>query len=127
MFKFLEINLSPLFCIMRYGFSHSRVVYTVPSTLFLLLNEIHVNACSQKKIHPLLGLGPLGSWSHCFLHGFGLWAMLNFLGKLSPSSVVFSFFYLLGCFSLPQVFLAPAVREMHPMTCCLCLPFNQSI
>ena len=37
------------FCIMRYGFSHSRVVYAVPSALLLLLNEIHVNACSEKR------------------------------------------------------------------------------
>jgi hypothetical protein len=28
---------------------------------------------------------------------------------------------------LTSGFLAPTVREMHPMTCCLCLPFNQSI
>jgi hypothetical protein len=30
--------------------SPRRVMYAVPSALLLLLNEIHVNVCSQKNI-----------------------------------------------------------------------------
>jgi hypothetical protein len=36
--------------VLRYGLFHSCVVYAVYSALPLLLNEIHVNACSGKKI-----------------------------------------------------------------------------
>lgn len=51
----------------------------------------------------------------------------DFLGKLSPSSVVFSFFYLLGCFSSPQVFCIGTYGEGNASNDMLPLSPLQSI